>query len=475
MMKTKTPLWTSGEAAKATGGDNTRDWSASGISINTRTLKPGDLFVALVGPNADGHDHVSEAFEKGAVAACVSHRPPVFDPDTSLLMVDDTMKALEDLGMSSRSRFNGHMIAVTGSVGKTGTKEALNFVLADQGKTTATLGSLNNQWGLPLSLARIPSDAEYSIMELGMNHAGELAPLSKMTKPDVCLITTVQPAHTEFFENSEQIADAKAEIFQGAKPNWTAIINADIEETDRLTKAAEQQRVQTVIRFGKNLDADFRVIAYQLLATCSKVTVLTPQGCVYYTLASPGLHWVMNSLSVLAAVNAVGGDIFKAAAKLAQFTPPKSRGERFDVQMSNGAFTLIDESYNASPAAMNAAISVLGAQPKEDKSQKIAVLGDMLELGEDTVLRHGELAEALISSKIDSVYLAGEAMQTVWNLLPAEMHGHHSATSEMLGEIIKNAVRPGDVVMIKGSAGMRMGHIVNVLKMMDTTSERVKG
>lgn len=472
MMKSPPSLWTSVEAAKATRGDVTQDFVATGVSINTRTLNRGDLFIALVGPNADGHDHVAKAFEMGAAAAVVSHRPPVFDPDTPLLMVEDTMQALEDLGVYARNRFKGKVIAVTGSVGKTGTKEALNLVLSDQAKTAANIGSLNNHWGLPLSLARMEQDALYGVMELGMNHPGELIPLSKMTQPDVCLITTVQAAHTEFFASTAEIAKAKAEIFQGAKPGWTAVINADIQETDQLQKAAKEHKASEVLTFGESVDADFRVIVYKMAEQGSDITAITPTGPVSYHIASPGRHWVLNSLGVLASVYALGGDVQKAAQSLAKLTPPKSRGERFDVQLKDGSFALIDESYNASPAAVCAALAVLGAQPVLGSSARIAVLGDMLELGDDTPKIHRDLGEVLIASGVNKVYLAGEAMQYLWDVLPKNMQGHHCSTSQELADVVKAVMKPGDVVMVKGSAGSKMDVVVKELRALNINQNR---
>ena len=471
MMKTATPLWTSQDAAQAVGGDVPHAWAATGVSINTRSLKPGDLFVALVGPNADGHDYVATAFEKGAAAACVSHRPPVLDPDAALLVVDDTQRALEDLGRAARARTTARVIAVTGSVGKTGTKEALKTVLSAQGKTAASEGSLNNHWGLPLSLARTPMDADFAVLEMGMNHPGELTELSKMARPHVCLITTIAPAHTAFFASTAEIAAAKAEIFEGVESGATAVLNADIAESQRLIDAAKAAGINDIVTFGESIEADFRVIAYSLNADGSLITALTPVGRVEYTIASPGKHWVVNSLGVLAAVHAAGGDVLRAAASLADVTPPSGRGQQFQVALGNGSFTVIDESYNASPTAVRASLAVLGAQPLASGGRRIAVLGDMLELGDDTPRMHAELADALTANKIDTVYLAGEAMIHLWNAMPTRMHGYHSATSDLLANVVITAVRPGDVVMVKGSAGSRMGVVVNKLKALGETKK----
>jgi len=468
MMNITTPLWTSAAAVDATQGVATQEWTAAGVSINTRTLQPGDLYIALQGPNVDGHDFVADAFEKGAVAACVSHRPPVLDPDAPLLVVDDTLCALQDLALAARVRTRAKVIAVTGSVGKTGVKDALKWVLERQGKTSASAGNLNNQWGLPLSLARVPASADFAVLEMGMNHAGELTPLSQMARPHVCMITTVQVAHTEFFDDIEQVADAKAEIFTGAEPGWTAVLNTDSPQFDRLVAGADA----AVVTFGESLAADFRVLAYQLDPQGSTITAVTPRGRVSYRIASSGVHWVKNSLGVLAAVYALGGDVLRAAESLAELSPSKGRGQRFEISLPGGTMTLIDESYNASPAAMEAALAVLGAQPVTGAGSRIAVLGDMLELGVKTPQWHAELADAIVKSGIDLVFTAGQAMDHLWAVLPAHLQGHAAKTSDLLADAVKAAVQPGDVVMVKGSAGVRMGHVVATLLAMDETRRK---
>ncbi len=460
------PLWTSTQAAQATRGDATRDWTAQGVSINTRTLQPGDLFIALHGPHTDGHDFVADAFEKGAVAACVSHRPPVLDADAPLLVVADTQAALEDLARAARARLKGRVIALSGSLGKTGTKEALKRVLAAQGRTHASAGNLNNHWGLPLSLARAPADSDFTVLEMGMNHAGELTPLSRMARPHVCLITTVQPAHSEFFASLDEIADAKAEIFQGAQPGWTAVLNADIAQCARLRKAAEAADAQTILTFGESIGADFRVIAFEAHADGSLVSALTPQGAVTYWIGAAGRHWILNSLGVLATVHAVGGNVREAAAGLAEVTPPIGRGAKSTIAIAGGAFTLIDETYNASPVAMRAALDVLGAQPLGNAGRRIAVLGDMLELGEDSAAAHAALVDALVENAVDVVFLSGVAMEHLWNALPKPLRGAYGETSVQLTDALQDAIAVDDVVMIKGSAGARMGVLVERLAAM---------
>jgi len=469
-------LWTSEDAARATGGDAHTQWHATGVSINTRTLKPGDLFIALQGPNVDGHDYVSAAFEKGAAAAAVCHRPPVLDPDAPLLVIDDTMKALEALGRTARERLDhAKVIAVTGSVGKTGTKEALKLVLSQQGKTSASEGSLNNHWGLPLSLARTPADADFAILEMGMNHPGELTPLSQMAKPDVCVITTIAPAHTEFFSGPEEIADAKAEIFKGAVPGAVAVLNCDIKEFDRLSMAAKAAGVSKVITFGGGMGADFRLMNCVLHADVSDVKAMTPLGEIVYRLGVPGRHWVMNSLCVLAAVHAADGDILRGCESLSRLTAPIGRGQHFEITLGDGQFLLIDESYNASPAAMRAAMAVLGAQRVSHGGRRIAVLGDMLELGDETPDLHAALVEALSDNAVDLVFLAGEAMVHLWDVMPEDMRGYHCITSDLLVDVVRQAVRPGDVVMVKGSAGARMGRVVEALKSLNPSQQNQGG
>ena len=475
MIKAPDILWTSQDAARATAGDVHPDWTATGVSINTRTLKPGDLFIALQGPNADGHNYVATAFEKGAVAAAVCHRPPVLDPDAPLLVVDDTMHALEALGRAARDRLDhAKVIAVTGSVGKTGTKEALKLVLSAQGKTSASEGSLNNHWGLPLSLARIPNDADYAVLELGMNHPGELTPLSMMARPHVCVITTIAPAHTEFFVDADEIADAKAEIFKGTAPGATAVLNRDIPEYDRLFDAARGADMGNIVTFGSCADADFRLVKCELHAESSDVKAITPLGELNYRLGVPGRHWVMNSLCVLAAVHAAGGNVEQAAETLSELTAPSGRGQRFDIQIQDGPFVLIDESYNASPAAMRAALAVLGAQTVANGGRRIAVLGDMLELGDETPDLHSDLSDALEDNGVDIAFLVGEAMEHLWRMLPNKRRGYHSVSSDLLADVVRKAVRPGDVVMIKGSAGVRMGRVVDALKSLNI-SKHEKG
>ncbi len=461
-------LWTSDDAARATGGTVTRPWAATGVSINTRTIKPGDLFVALKGPTFDGHDYVQAAFNDGAAAATVSK---AVSTDKALLEVADTQVALEALGTNARKRAaDVTLIAVTGSVGKTGVKEALAHVLTGQGATHASEGSLNNHWGLPLSLARMKADARYGVMEMGMNHAGELTSLSKMARPHVCVITTIQPAHTEYFNSLNDIADAKAEIFVGGEPGWTAVLNRDIEQFDRLEAAATAQGAGRIITFGVHNDADVRLLDSAAMDATSTVQAEIDGEAIAYAVGVAGHHWVINSLCVLATVLAAGADVAMAARALASLKAPVGRGQRFEVCINGdgGTFTIIDESYNASPASMAAALNVLAAENIKGTGRRIAALGDMLEMGADAARLHRELKSEIENAGVDVVYLAGAEMAHLKAELKPSVIGEYAKDADTIAHALKSAVRPGDVVMVKGSAGIKMGRVVETLKQMHT-------
>ena len=459
------PLWGAAEALAATGGQATTDadWHATGVSIDSRHCTSGDLFIALAGPNFDGHDYVAAALGRGAVAAIVARRPDNAAPDANLVVVDDTATALDDLGRFARNRTGAQVVAVTGSVGKTSTKEGLAHALSVFGSTHATSGNLNNQWGVPLSLARMPRASRYGVFELGMNHAGELTPLSRLTRPDVAIITTIAAAHLEFFDSVGAIAEAKAEIFAGMSPAGTAILNRDNPWFATLAEAAWAQGIETVIGFGEHAEANVRLERYQP----------TPEGCdvgaviagqnLRYRLAMRGRHAALNSLAILAAVDALGADIVVAAAALATLQPPRGRGQRLDIAGRNGSFALIDDSYNASPASIRAAIEVLATTPAGRDGRRIAVLGDMLELGPDASRLHAGLAGALIDARIDLVFAAGPNMAHLYDALPPAMRGGHATTSAELLPALADRIGAGDVVLVKGSLGSRMAVIVDAL------------
>src|SRR5262244_1114341 len=352
------PLWTAEDAAAATSGSSITNWAAKDISIDTRSLTTGDLFVSLRGPNHDGHDFVGAAFGRGAAAAMVDRDIPEL-PLVPLLRVTDTLAGLVALGAAARKRSDAHVLAVTGSVGKTGTKEALRLALAASRPTFASAGSLNNHWGVPLSLARMPPNTGYGIFELGMNRPGEIAGLARLVRPHVAIITTVGPAHLGFFPSVEAIADAKAEIFLGLEPGGTAVLNRDNPHYARLVSAAERAGAGEVIGFGTHPEAKVRLVDCVLDSRGSTVEAALPGATLRFRLPVPGRHWVMNSLAVLAATATAGADVQRAAEALIAFEALPGRGRRYELAWRGGTLTVIDESYNANPAAMRAALSVL--------------------------------------------------------------------------------------------------------------------
>lgn len=465
-----TPLWLSDEAEAATNGRSTEPWTANGVSIDTRTLEPGDLFIAIKGPNTDGHDYVEDAFAKGAAAAMVS-RAGIATAGNPLLLVGDTNTGLEDLGRMARQRTQAKIIGVTGSIGKTGTKEALRRMLEPQGRTIATQGNLNNQWGLPLSLARMPADTQFGIFEMGMNHAGEIHALSMIAKPDVAIITNVESVHLEFFSSEQAIADAKAEIFAGMTPNGTAILNKDNVHYEYLYKKAVAAGVKNICSFGVHSEAQNRPINIVLNASCSAVTAKIDRTVIDYSIGLPGNHWVQNSIAVLTAVNAVGGDVIMAARIFSTLRPLPGRGARQQISLPDGQFLLIDESYNASPASVRAALRVLGAAKVRNGGRRIAVLGDMLELGADAPRLHADLSKDIIENKIDLVFTAGENMSGLAKKLPKGNIGSCAPDSGTAALAVVASVHAGDVVMVKGSLGSRMAQVVTALQSADVSTK----
>lgn len=477
-MSARTPLWTDAEAVAATGGRASAPFAAHGVSIDTRTLVKGDLFAAIEGVSQDGHQYVSAAFKAGAAAALVQ-AGRIAKPEGPVLEVPDTLEALRALGSAARARSKARIGAVTGSVGKTGTKEALRTVLAAQAATHASEGSLNNHWGAPLSLARMARDAAYGIFELGMNHPGEIAPLTELVRPHVALITWIAPAHTAFFKSVAEIADAKAEIFTGMT-GGTAVLPRDSEYFDRLAAAAKKAGIARVVAFGAHEAAEARLVDADLGPTQSTVTAEILGTRLRYTIGSPGRHWVANSLAVLATAQALGADLAKAAAALAQVQPPKGRGQRHRVALANGSgngrtFTLIDESYNASPEAVRAALATLALASPEPGGRRIAVLGDMRELGDEADAIHAALAPAFVAAKVDRVFTCGTHTAALAAALPEAIRGAHAADSAALQPLVVEAVRAGDIVMVKGSLGSKMAPIVQALLALGRASPTKQG
>ncbi len=465
-------LWSADELQRATDGRPTAGFAATGVSIDSRSCAPGDLFFALKGPNFDGHDYAEAALQAGAAAAVVAESWTGRSGRGPYLVVDDPERALDALAAAARLRSDARIAAITGSVGKTGTKDALAMALQRQGPTCATQGNLNNQYGLPLSLARLGTDARFGVFELGMNHAGEIAPLSAMLRPHVALITTVEAVHLEFFDSEEGIADAKAEIFQGLSPQGTAILNRDNHHFGRLYRRAQEAGIARIKSFGMHDRADIRLTEFALHESSSTVSVLCDGAPLQYTVGLPGRHWVTNSLAVLAAVQALDADVAAAAAALGKMRATAGRGLRTDVPLSSGGgFALIDESYNASPASMQAAFEVLARTAPKPGGRRIAVLGDMLELGDDAEVLHAALAAELVANKVDLVFTAGPLMARLSNALPAPMQGGHASTSGCIAPRVTAAVRAGDVIMVKGSLGSQMKRVVDALRQLGEPRE----
>jgi UDP-N-acetylmuramoyl-tripeptide--D-alanyl-D-alanine ligase len=449
-------LWTATDAEAATLGKASSRFEANGMSIDTRTLKPGDMFVALQGENRDGHDFVAAAMKAGAGAALVTHRPDGVAADAPLLVVGHTQRGLEDLARASRARSNAKIIAVTGSAGKTTTKEMLRLAFGALGTTHASAASYNNHWGVPLSLASMAQDTQYGVFEVGMNHFGELRNLVSFVRPHVAMVTTIAPAHLEFFGNCEAIADAKSEIFEGILPGGAAIIPSDSPYHDRLKTRAQQAHVGRIVSFGATGEA--KLLSHTDTSEGVRITAAIFGKLIETMLGAPGAHIAQNAVGALATVAMAEGDVLNAAAALRQFAAVKGRGARFDA----AGVDVIDESYNANPASMAAALAVLGsAQPK---GRRIAVLGDMLELGTQASDLHAGLAAPIEAAKADLVFASGPIMQALWDTLPASRRGAYAANSTELAPKVMAALHTGDVVLVKGSNGSKLSVIIDALK-----------
>lgn len=466
-------LWTAAEAAEATGGIVTTDWQATGVSIDTRTLQPGDLFVALSAAR-DGHDFVAQALQKGAAAAMVSHVPDGADSGAPLLIVPDVQRGLEDLGRAGRARMTGQVAAVTGSVGKTSTKEMLLAMLSDQGRAHASVESYNNHWGVPLTLARMPKDTEYAVIEIGMNHPGEIAPLAKMAAPHVALVTTVAAAHLEAFDDITGIAVEKASIYEGVVPNGIAVLNADVETSAILMAKAHDCKLRD-ISFGEN-GYDFKLIRVDVQEDTTVVRAQMGDVPILYKLGSPGRHFAMNALGAIAVMAALRTDVALALASLGRWQPYKGRGQReriyLDTVDTHLALDLIDDSYNANPTSMAAALEVLAAAAvtndigRVSKGRRIAFLGDMKELGPDEIALHAGLAHLPALKEIDVIHCVGPLMRSLYDNLPEARRGVWFETSEDAVQRLKMLIDSGDVVLAKGSLSMKLGLVVDGIRKM---------
>jgi UDP-N-acetylmuramoyl-tripeptide--D-alanyl-D-alanine ligase len=444
-------VWTAKDAAAATGGRAQGAWTAAGVSIDTRSLKPGDLFIALKGENGDGHIYVQKALDAGACAVMVSG---ISDAKQPALVVKDTFAALQDLGRAARARTGAKIIAITGSVGKTGTKEMLAAAFGALGQTHAAKASHNNHWGVPLSLAGMHAGCDYGIFEIGMNHAGEITPLTQMVRPHLAIITTVASVHLEHFGTEEKIADAKSEIFEGMSEGGLAVLNRDNEWFAYLSAKA-QARGLKVFGFGEHAEAQAKMIECLEAANGSRIKARIAGEDVSFTLRIPGRHIAVNALSVLLAVKLMNGDLIKAAAALESIQPIKGRGLRESIVLGDPAnpVTLIDESYNASPTAMRAAFKVLALVDPGRGGRRIAVLGDMRELGPDGPRLHRELSLPLQAAGVNLVYTCGPLMKNLYDVLPPEKRGVHNEDNLEMAKIVPEVLAPGDVVMVKGSRG----------------------
>jgi UDP-N-acetylmuramoyl-tripeptide--D-alanyl-D-alanine ligase len=437
----------------------------AGISIDSRTISPGEAYFAIKGDVHDGHAFVEAALKNGAgVAVVEAAQCESFPAGARLLVVDDVLDGLVELGIAARARLQGQVIAVTGSVGKTSTKEALRRVFEAQGETHASVASFNNHWGVPLTLARCPAAARFAIFEIGMNHAGEIEPLVKMVRPHFAIITTVEPVHLEFFAGVEAIADAKAEIFAGLEPGGVAILNRDNPQFARLQNSARKSGVSRIVSFGTDPSADARLVDIALHPTCSAVHADILGHEVTYKLGMPGRHMAMNSLAVLAAALLMGADLARAALTLSQVEPAVGRGLRHHLAIAGGEAVLIDETFNANPASMRAALSVLGAAAVGPKGRRIAVLGDMLELGPDGAELHRGIIDAVSSENIDLVFCCGPLMRNLWDALSTGRRGGYAEDAAALESQVLAAIRAGDAIMVKGSKGSRMKPIVSALE-----------
>ncbi|MEO6946297.1 MAG: UDP-N-acetylmuramoylalanyl-D-glutamyl-2,6-diaminopimelate--D-alanyl-D-alanine ligase [Nitrobacter sp.] len=461
------PLWTLDAMVAAMRAERRGALPATitGISIDSRTIAPGEAYFAIKGDLHDGHAFVDAALKAGAAFAVVeAAQRDKFAADAPLLIIDDVLAGLRHLARASRARLTAQVIAVTGSVGKTSTKEALRNVFGAQGKTHASVASFNNHWGVPLSLARCPADTRFAIFEIGMNHAGEIAPLVKMVRPHVAIITTVEPVHLEFFSGVEAIADAKAEIFEAVEPNGAVVLNRDNPQFARLQNRARKLGIARIISFGADDKADARLLDLALHPACSAVHARILDHDITYKLAMPGRHMAMNSLAVLAAASLAGADLALAGLALSQAQPAAGRGVRQVLMVSSGEATLIDESYNANPASMVAALNVLGQSKVGAKGRRIAVLGDMLELGPTSAELHRGLIEAVNANGIDMIFCCGPLMRNLWDALSSGKRGGYAEGSAALESQVVAAVRASDVIMVKGSLGSRMKVIVTALE-----------
>ncbi|MGZ9810509.1 UDP-N-acetylmuramoyl-tripeptide--D-alanyl-D-alanine ligase [Pseudoroseicyclus sp. H15] len=465
-------LWTAAEAAAATGGEARGDWAVNGVSIDSRSLQPGDLFVALKDVR-DGHDFVAQALEKGAGAALVSRIPDGVPPNAPLLIVDDVLTGLTALGRAGRARTNARVGAITGSVGKTSTKEMLRAALAGQGRVHVAEASYNNQWGVPLTLARMPRDTEFAVIEIGMNHPGEIAPLARLARPHVAMITTIAAAHLEAFDDIEGIAREKADIFQGLEPGGTAIVNADLPTSPLLIDAARAHG-GWVVRFGRGPEAEWHLGEVTVAPGATTAAARAGELDFVLKIASEGAHFALNAMAALAAASALGADLSRSLVGLGAWRPPAGRGARevvvLDPARESETLDLIDDSYNANPTSLAAGLALLAAaRPRDgagrvEKGRRVAILGDMLEMGPQEIELHAALANDPSMPALGLIHCVGPRMKALYDALPYERRGRWAETAEELIPHVARLVDAGDVVLVKGSKGIRVSKIVDAIR-----------
>lgn len=464
-------LWKSSDMVKAMEGRPVGHLpeGITGISIDSRTLRKGEAFFAIKGDVFDGHDFATAAMAAGAGLLVVTEArlPALGKLQVPMIVVDDVLAALTRLGIASRARSKAQIIAVTGSVGKTTTKEALRHVLSDCGKVHASAASFNNHWGVPLTLARMPEDTDYGVFEIGMNHHDEIRPLVKMVQPHVAVITLIAPAHLGHFANLEEIAVAKAEIFEGVLPGGYALLNRDDKRFKQLEALATAAGIEHIATFGENARSTYKLRDLVMKTDCSCITVSLGGQEAAVKISAPGRHIVQNMLAVMGAAHLVGADMTKVVLALASLQAEAGRGAQYRLRHGDGTFTLIDESYNANPASMRAALSLLESTEPQgegiEKGRRIAVLGDMLELGKQSSKLHGDLARPIVDTHVNMLFIGGAHMSALKSAMPAEIQVEYRESVDELLPLVVKAVRPGDVVMIKSSKSIGFVKIVNAL------------
>lgn len=444
--------WSAQDIAHAVGTESTATWIATGVSKDSRELNFGDLFIALKGPKVDGVDYLDTAFEAGAIGAIVDRIPEKFKDDSRLILVADTFQALNDLARAARERSQAKIIAITGSFGKTGTKDATALLLSSFGSVQASERSFNNHWGVPFTVSNIPSKLDFAVIEIGMNHAGEIAPLSKIARPHVALITTIREMHIEHLGSLENIAAEKAEIFAGMTEGGTVVLNRDDLMFPHVVAVAKAKKLR-IITFGYHQEADCRLIKCMMDEGWLWAEAMIDGILFSYRIPAAGEHWALNSLGVLGVLKALGVDVIQASKNFLKLVLPEGRGVQHRVKLDHGHITVIDESYNAGPDSMRAALKVLGAFTPEGKGRRIAILGDMRELGPKAQEIHEGLKTDLIANKVDLVFTCGEKMEHLHQSLPNGMRGAHALEVSDLIPTVMKCADAGDVFMIKGSKG----------------------